>query len=349
MLDKIPRAVRIERIDPCIRPSYRFFPRIDGGLPYVLAARERALRVLRANPPSAVMASGPPFSTFVVAGSVARSWSVPLLLDYRDEWTECPFGFVNSGRLDRICERRCLQIADRVVFTTCSQLEHQLSAFSELERGKCVVVPNGWDPDEFVLGSETIQGPVLSKGTILLSFVGSIGNHTMPARFLSALQSILDDTPAIRERLKLRFIGDKCPEALEQISSFGYPALVEVMGVVTHDRACGLMRQSSALLIFNEPPLARYLPGKLYDYLAARRPVLVFGDTGETAALVRRLRAGVVVPLNDREALRKAIVEIGKGESQFLSDAEREQWLEEHTRRRLSRRMIGELERLQAS
>ncbi|HEY2895853.1 MAG TPA: glycosyltransferase, partial [Gemmatimonadaceae bacterium] len=146
LLSRVPSLVTIHAIPTSSRePSYRFFPRIDGGFTNALAHAAYAIDALRTDPPDVVLASGPPFFTFVAARFVARHFDVPFVLDYRDEWTECPFEFVTKNSGDLSWERRCLAEADAVLFATESFLHHQLSVFPELDRQRAHVVPNGWD------------------------------------------------------------------------------------------------------------------------------------------------------------------------------------------------------------
>src|SRR5690606_33567275 len=111
-----------------------------------------ALRVHDNTRPKVVIATGPPFHSFVAGVLLSRMWRVPLVLDYRDEWTECPFPFVQLGNADHFWERRVNAHADRIVLVTQSQLEHHArafpNAFANASRERMVVIPNGWEPAE---------------------------------------------------------------------------------------------------------------------------------------------------------------------------------------------------------
>ena len=108
-----------------------------------------------------------------------------------------------------------------------------------------------------------------------------------------------------------------------------------------------MMRQSDALLILAEPELERYRPGKLYDYIAAGPPVLVYGHSGEASELIERLGAGFFVPANDTDALEKTLDQICESISTFPNrSAEINEWLEQHTREALARRFFDILEGL---
>jgi hypothetical protein len=129
LLAQVPDGTRVIRIEE----GRRYFFTIDGGLATALDAVAAVKTELGQTVPRAVIASGPPFTMFVAGRFLARWYDVPLVVDYRDEWTESPFEFVKPGRLDGWWERRCLESADLVVFTTESQRDHALTTFPRLQ------------------------------------------------------------------------------------------------------------------------------------------------------------------------------------------------------------------------
>ncbi len=338
LLDSLPDAVRVERVaQPWLRPSHSWFPRIDGGVVTALATFRAARRALGAVRPDAVLASGPPFHLFQAGFYLARLYRCRLALDYRDEWTENPFDFVTPGNADRAWERRCLAAADAVLLTTRSQAEHAALVFDGLDRGRCRVIPNGWEPADWSPDPADLARTVAAPGRLTLSFVGNLASHTPPDGFLAALAEVIRRRPAMAGALRLQFIGQKSPGSLRAIGAFPHPEIVELVDHLPRPAANRLMRASGALLLFNGPRFARYIPGKLYEYLAARRPVLVFGEGGESAELVRALQAGIVVAAGDPGALAAALDRLLREPSAPGDPAAIAEWLARHTRERLAR------------
>ena len=341
LLALVPKDATIHIVSSNARqPSYRIFPRVDGGFTNALAHARYAIDSLAHDPPDVVLASGPPFFTFVAALLVARRFGVPLVLDYRDEWTECPFDFVSKDGNDRAWERRCLSAASAVLFTTKSHRRRQLDAFPNLDARKTYVVPNGWEPEDFVGLQRNSERNGDGSDTMRIAHVGNLSGHSTPLDFLDSLAELLTAQPEWIPRVRVRLIGRRSITADKAIRAFAFPSVLEVIDHVGKREASRRMQESDVLLLISNPALERYLPGKLFDYLAARRPVLVFGSKGESSELIDELHAGVLCPPGSGTALRDALVRL-----RALDVAQRDlivdRWLAEHRREALASRAFG--------
>lgn len=345
LLARVPTGAKLHVVGSShSEPSYRFFPRVDGGFTNALEFARQAIATLESNPPDYVLASGPPFFAFVAALFTARHFRVPLILDYRDEWTECPFDFVTKDGSDRAWERRCLRRADAVLFTTRSHLEHQLAVFPELDARKTHLVPNGWEPADFTSSEHdvAVDGSDETR-PFVIAHVGNLAGHTAPNDFFESFERLLADDPEARARVRVQLTGQRGPNADNVIRRFKFPDAIQADGHVGKREANRRMQQSDVLLLIAHADLQRYLPGKLFDYLAARRPVLVFGERGEASDLVERLGVGVLCHPGSATELRDALVRLSKLDMSSNEDIVNA-WLAEHRREILAGRMLDIIE-----
>lgn len=341
LLRQVPDQVTLHSVLPSkLRPSYRLTPQVDGGYCNAIEMAQYAIAALATNPPDAVLASGPPFHTFIAARFVAKHYNVPLILDYRDEWTECPFDFVNKHSNDVTWERRCLRSAAAVLFTTQSHIDHQVRTFRDLNPNKVHLLPNGWDADDFDAAASLASPPVQTDGNFVLSHIGTLAGHNMPIEFLRSIENAFEIHPLLRERLRIRFIGRRSAEADKQLRGFIYQQNIEIVDHVDKAKANQFMMESDALLLISAAGLERYLPGKLFDYIASRRPIIVSGQPGESADIVKYLGVGLHVgkAIEFVEAF-SSICEFNYTDSALVSS-----WLNEHRRDRLTSKLFSLIE-----
>jgi len=164
------------------------------------------------------------------------------------------------------------------------------------------VIPNGSDFDDFA-GLEYVPGE-----RFRITHTGAFFGQRDPKPFLRALaDSGLADVTA-------RFVGGFRAADREFAESLGLADRIEVIPFVPRRRSLELQRDSEALLLIASDAGGRgtgVIPGKVFEYLAAERPILAAVPAGGAAAiLIDELGAGVVAREDDVEALRAALVEL---------------------------------------
>lgn len=338
----IPPDVAVHRV-AALEPSIpdRLGWEVDGGLENALALARCASRHCHQRP-QVVLATGPHFHTFVAGFFLKTRFRSRLVLDYRDEWSECPFHFVRKGPADRRWERRCLAAADMVVFTTPSMREHALARFVELDATRAVVIENGIVEEELFDEDEGAATGSEEDGRATIGFMGNLSSHTDPASFLRTLMRVLERRPELADRLRLLWVGTVRPrqrELMEQLDTAGLSRLIPQL---SRGEAQRLMHRCSLLLLLVNQEMDRYRPGKLYSYLASGRPILVYGSVGESGAIVQSLHAGVLVPDGDDHALEAALdAALGGGPASPLPSAA-QLWVREMIRERLAERLYSQ-------
>lgn len=253
------------------------------------------LAVARRQRVRAVYVSGPPFSSFFLAERVARKLNLPLLLDFRDEWS----GYYSKGfqpgahgawdRLVSAQERRLVNRA--AVVTAASPAYCQRFRFLYGGFDKYVWIPNGYDPDDFA-GQR--PGPLPRQaGRLHIVYAGTVFGVTSLEPLWRGLRLL---PPGMRQHISVEICGRVTGG---EVSEPRIPGLrVEVRGYLPHDQAIERMMRADALLLTlaDLPGSERVIPGKIFEYAAAGRPLLAICPPGETAALVEAIGGTRVAP-----------------------------------------------------
>jgi glycosyltransferase involved in cell wall biosynthesis len=186
-------------------------------------------------------------------------------------------------------------------------------------------VPNGCDFDDFA-GLEYAPGE-----RFRITHTGSFLGKRSPRAFLQALaDSGLD--------LEARFVGDFRKIDAEWMAPLRLGDRVRLIPYAPRAEALRLQRDSDALLLLIPEAGGRgrgVLSGKVFEYLAARRPILaVVPPDGAAATLIRETDAGIVVPPDDVPAIRAGLEEL---HARFAANGLPDVELPPEVRRRLSR------------
>jgi glycosyltransferase involved in cell wall biosynthesis len=275
-------------------------------------ARTAALRLLRRGPFDCVVTSSPPESVHLVGRALARR-GVPWLADVRDGWTFEPlrpkFPTGLQRNLDRRLERRWLGGADAVVCVSrpaADDLRNRLGIEPAL-------IPNGWDPDSEPAAPGD-GDELLDPARASLVYTGRFGSYGRdPEPLVRALARLASEDPASAERLELVVAGPLTEAEAELLGTDVSPARIVIAGSLPRERALALQRAADALLLIAQPTRSQLLNFKLFEYLAAARPILALA-AGTEAGRVAAEAGGEVVPADDPEAIASSLRRLVAGE-----------------------------------
>lgn len=279
---------------------YRVFSIPDdaiGWLPFAVVAGW-----LRARPPSIVLATHPPATGAVAAALVSRLRGAHLVLDYRDPWSTWRSGDTDRPvwrrSLERRLERWCVRRASLVLTTTAGIRKQLLS----LDPRRITVIPNAYDPEDLV-GVEPTR---FERFTVV--YAGSFYASRTCEPILRAFKRLRDGGRLPPRGLALRVLGVSGSDVADLAARCGVSDLVEVEPFLPYRAALSRMLGADLLLIVVGEGHGDMIPAKLFDYLAARRPILAVTPPGSEAGdLVERLGVGRVVDPADVVGIAEAI------------------------------------------
>jgi len=314
------------------------------------AARARAVaaRRLERGDIDVVLSTSPPDSVHLAALALHRHFHVPWVADFRDPWVglylrEPPTAW-HRGRQARL-ERSVLQRADRVLVAsrTHERMLGQRSA-ARVPAARLSHLPNGYEPDS------PGAAPAPRSDLFTLVFTGTLSQMSDTGTFLEALHDLFVRRPDVRRRLRARLAGPFDADYVDRAVALGLTGIVEFTGPLPHAETRALQRGAGGLLLWKPRGMPTMVPGKLYEYLDAGRPILALLEPDDEAAELVRSAGGTVIDPGDRAA---AATWIERGYDAWKDGTAvapaRPAWLEEHRREALASRLAGVLDALAGS
>lgn len=243
---------------------------------------------------SAIYVSGPPFSSFLLGCRLKRRFKIPLVLDFRDEWSLSAQYLENRSQMNSVVGSQMrmfestLRQADSIIATTLAsaeELAHCCAKVSSKAMTRCIY--NGFDPDDLLHLDRTPE----KSDKYRLVYTGTLWRLTDIAPLVHAVLKLALRSPLEAQKLELHFVGRRTTEqesTLDQLAST--PVSLQRHDYLSHQQSLQFACKADGLILTlaDQPGAKRVVPGKLFEYLALRRPILSMMADGEAARLISK-------------------------------------------------------------
>jgi glycosyltransferase involved in cell wall biosynthesis len=258
-----------------------------------------------------IYSTASPFTDHLIAYFLHKLSGKPWIADYRDPWTQYVI-FQRSpsklrARVDAYFEKHLLKTPDVVIVTCAATARSFQELHPSLPKDKFIEITNGFD-------AEDLDQPVdkcFDRFTI--GYTGRFyDKKNASSPFLQALRELREKHPELASKIQIVFAGIFGEQNCMLLKEWGLDEMVKPMGYVSHQESIQLLLKSHVLLLTLSDELGVDLtyPGKLFEYLAARRTILALVPPGATADLIQSLHAGVIVPPCDIEAIYESVLNL---------------------------------------
>jgi glycosyltransferase involved in cell wall biosynthesis len=275
------------------------------------------LNYLKENPVDVIVSTGPPHTTHMIARNVKRKLNVKWIADFRDPWTN--IDFYNQLNLTpwadakhRRLEKSVLKEADKAVTVSW----HWAKELGDIRGEQDVeVITNGFDEDDF----DDALAAVDDKFSLV--HIGSLNPDRNPHTLWKVLNELCDTLPGFENDLVIRLIGKTDAVVFRSIDQSKLTHYVERLDYLPHAAVSREQRRAAVLLLplGNTPNVNGLIPGKVFEYLAAKRPLIVIGAPGgDSARIVRESGVGETVDFQDGDRTKKILTDYY---NRFKSDA----------------------------
>lgn len=255
-----------------------------------------------------VWGTSPPIFQSVTSWALARLKRVPFLLEIRDLWPAfaIAIGVLRQPLLIKASEwleRFLYRNADRVVVNSPGFIDHvQAIGAKNIE-----LVPNGADASMFdpqAKGLSFRRANGLGERFIAL-YAGAHGI----SNDLGTVISAANHTQEVNSDIMFVLIGDgkEKPTLQDRVEDLALDNLIFVPPAPKSQMPEVLAAADACIAILKPIPLyATVYPNKVFDYMAAGRPV-VLAMEGVIRDVIEEAEAGIAVPPGDPNALANAL------------------------------------------
>ncbi|MCR9263202.1 MAG: glycosyltransferase [Flavobacteriaceae bacterium] len=271
---------------------------------WVRSSMEYLAKVIADEGIKTVITTGPPHSLHLIGLGLKKRYAIQWIADFRDPWTT--IGYHKKLRLTPYAQRKhkkleqeVLVSADKIVVTSHTTKKE----FEAITDKPIKVITNGFD--------EALK-PMAQDDNFTISHIGSLLTGRNPVGLWQALAELVQENKDFGNTLRIQLAGVIGEEVLKSIHGFGLDPYLNQMGYLSHDQVLEVQQKSQILLLLeiDSQETQGIIPGKLFEYLNAKRPILALGPEGwEAGAMVTTVQAGEFFLHSDVASLKSVLLD----------------------------------------
>lgn len=261
----------------------------------------------------ACFSTGPYFSTFLSGYIFSKLTGVPLVLDFRDPWIGSKYISYKTKFHEKVnvfLEARCIKQASKVITVSPHVMELFKQRYPKYSE-KFTLLYNGYDVSDIEIQSEN---ETIEEDTII-TYTGTFYGEKNPTSFLKAINELRKEDQELN--FQVNFVGGLDSTYKRYIEESGLGNWVHHVGFVPYEESLKYQSKSSILLLIPGPDETT-LPGKFYEYLYLRKPILCVGiKNSAIEELLKYTNSGVMADNNDISDIKAKLKGILNGENTF--------------------------------
>jgi glycosyltransferase involved in cell wall biosynthesis len=263
---------------------------------------------LKENPVDAIFSDGPPHTNTLIACRVSQATNTPWLMDWQDPWTQVDYYNLFpitkwADKKHRRLEKECIHQASAI--TTVSP-----SWKVDLENigGNNVhVIPWGYDDDDY----KGVAQKISLDSCFSITHIGLLGEDRIPFNLLDVLSDLCNENHAFKRDLQLELFGTIDFNLISYAEQKGLKEHLVLKSQVPRKEALAKISSSQLLLLLlNKADNAKgRIPGKLFEYLYVKRPILTFGvGESDVESILNETESGMYFSYEESMGLKKEIL-----------------------------------------
>ena len=270
----------------------------------------KGISIVRREKIKVLYSTSMPYSSHIAGLLLKKFTGLPWVADFRDPWASNTYAAPATRLhdfLNKKLEAMVIKNADAVISVTAPIVEDFKRNYPKYSE-KFRLITNGFDPADF----ENISGKIEDKFSVV--HVGTIYGATRnPSGFLTAFDDFLSTEGVNPELCRAIFAGNMDRYNLgvveEKMKNFRHKSCFIQIPYIAHEECIKLLYSSSVLLLVEGE--SKSLTGKVFEYLAAGRPILALAaENSPVAELIRETASGTVLELTDSAKIKDCLLKL---------------------------------------
>ncbi|WP_124981508.1 glycosyltransferase family protein [Nonlabens xiamenensis] len=305
----------IERLSLWIRGNF-FIP--DARVGWKKAVIKATESYVEQHPSATVITTGPPHSLHLIGLTLKhKHQDIKWLADFRDPWTT--IGYHKQLKLGTTARKKHLRLEQQVLDQTDRLIvtsTHTAREFASKTSTPVDVITNGFD---IPINTASAQ----PEGDFVLSHVGTLLSERNPEVLWECLSELTAENEDFASDFKLKLAGNLSDTVIDSIGQHGLFKYADLLGYLPHTDSVRLMFESQALLLIeiDSEDTKAIIPGKIFEYLASRRPIIAIGPAqSDMQAMIKNTSSGQYFGYENKQGLKAFLIDIYKAYKKGKND-----------------------------
>ena len=253
-----------------------------------------------------IITTGPPHSVHLIGMRLKAKHLLKWFSDFRDPWVDINYHHQlkltkHAQKQHLMLEKRVLSKADHIIVTS---VQTKL-LFSNKTNQPISVVTNGFD--------DASTSKVKMDLNFTLTHIGFLSSQRNPDILWDVLSELIHELTDFKEKFRLVLVGTVSADVINAINASGLESYLDIIETVSHFDAAKYQRKSQVLLLLegNTKAATYIIPGKLFEYVNAQRPIIAIGpQPSDITSILKETNTGNYFKHSEREALKSHITKL---------------------------------------
>ncbi len=259
--------------------------------PWYFQAVKKGSQCIEKQKPDVIWSTYPVLTAHLVAFRLQKKYKLPWVADFRDP-LQCRYDSkaTSFAWLKKWVEKKVIQQATKVVFTSDRATELYRKLYKDEPKEKFVTIENGY----YNNGGGLSSLPDKNEKFKLLYSGSLYENGRDPQTLFQAISKLKQQGTLNKNNFILSFRPAKPSSFKRELSKLQITDLIEFLPSISFEKAQQEMSASSATVLIQDEIFCRQIPGKIYDYINAKKPILAISPKNTaTTDLINQLPFGI--------------------------------------------------------